>query len=158
MLMPANRQDLLNEFEAAARTVASANELMVNMSERLHHELARYNWVGFYLPAPDEPETLVLGPFSGSFTPHDRIPYTQGLCGAVARSHQTVVVNDVAADPRYLQGSSTTKSEAVVPVLARQKFVAELDINSYFANTFSPEDVRFLESCSAIVGHYFEQH
>ena len=156
--MPPSLQDLLNDFEAAARTAANANELMEKMSERLHADVARYNWVGFYLPSHMEPETLVLGPFTGSFTPHDRIPYTQGLCGAVARTHQTVVVNDVAADPRYLEGSSTTKSEAVVPVLARNKFVAELDINSYFANTFTPHDIRFLESCASILGKYIEKN
>jgi putative methionine-R-sulfoxide reductase with GAF domain len=48
---------------------------------------------------------------------------TQGLCGAAALAGHTVVVNDVSEDARYLQGSTNTKSEIVVPIFAHNGFI-----------------------------------
>jgi GAF domain-containing protein len=151
------KQELLAKLDTLARRAIDVETLMRSIADELHSQLTRYNWVGFYLLADDEPETLVLGPYTGSFSPHKRIPLSQGLCGAAARTGTTVVVNDVTADPRYLQGSDTTKSEIVVPIFAQKRFAAELDINSYFANTFGPEDQRFVEDCAKLVGKYMDQ-
>ena len=62
-----------------------------------------------------EGPVLVLGPYVGAVTPHTRIPLNQGICGAAATTGRTVVVDDVASDPRYLACSIETKSEIVVP-------------------------------------------
>ena len=117
--------------------------------------MARYNWAGFYLVDQTDPGVLLVGPFVGSFTPNARIPLNSGLCGAAARSGQTVVVHDVSKDPRYLAGSPMVKCEIVVPILAKGKLIAELDIESYFSDTFTTTDQNFVEACSAIVGKYF---
>lgn len=146
-------RELLDEFEALARIENSVEPLMQKMSERLHEQFARYNWVGFYLMADSVPPELVLGPFVGSFTPVERIPLDKGLCGAAATSKSTVVVNDAQADPRYI-GGDMVKSNMVVPILVKDHVVAELDIESYFAGTFTAEDQEFLESCAALVGRY----
>jgi putative methionine-R-sulfoxide reductase with GAF domain len=130
---------------------------MERISERLHETMARYNWVGFYLIDPADPGILLLGPFVGSFTPHARIPLSTGLCGAAASSGQTVVVHDVSTDPRYLAGSSMVKCEIVVPIFAKNKLTAELDINSYFAGTFSRSEQDFIEACAALVGKVLEK-
>jgi GAF domain-containing protein len=81
----------------------------------------------------------------------------KGLCGAAATAKKTVVVNDVTKDPRYMAGSDLVKSEIVVPVLSKGALYGEIDINSYFANTFSPEDQAFVEACAALVGSYIEK-
>ena len=104
---------------------------------------------------PADPGILLVGPFAGSFTPNARIPLNTGLCGAAARSGQTVVVHDVRNDPRYLQGSSMVKCEIVVPILVKEKLTAELDIESYFADTFTKSDQDFVETCAAMVGKCF---
>ncbi len=129
---------------------------MEQISARLHAEMARYNWVGFYLVDPTVPDVLMLGPYTGSFSPHQRIAFAEGLCGTAASSGLTVVVNDVRNDPRYLEGSGQTRSEIVVPIFARRKLFGELDINSYFAATFAGEEQQFVESCAALVGKYVE--
>ncbi len=90
----------------------------------------------------------------GSFTPNVRIPLDTGLCGAAARTGKTVVVDDVSNDPRYLAGSSIVKSEIVVPIFARKKFAAELDIESYFPGTFTPAEQEFVEACAGVVGQF----
>jgi L-methionine (R)-S-oxide reductase len=127
---------------------------MEHIAERLHEEIAYYNWVGFYLVDPADPNFLIVGPFVGSFTPNERIPLVRGLCGAAAVGGKTVVVNDVSKDTRYLSGSSMVKSEIVVPLFERKTLIAELDVESYFADTFTAGGQEFAEACAAVVeGH-----
>jgi len=126
---------LLAEFARAARSGSKVDDLMQLICHRLHAELVRYNWVGFYLIDPNNSNFLLLGPHAGSFTPHLRIPLSDGLCGAAASSGKTEVVNDVMADPRYLMGSEHTKAEIVVPLLVGGQVAGEFDINSYFKGT-----------------------
>ena len=42
-------EELLEEFEAYSLSADGAGSLMQHVSQRLHEEMARYNWVGFYL-------------------------------------------------------------------------------------------------------------
>ena len=151
------RKELLKEFEELIASAADAQSLMQRISDRLHQAVSRYNWVGFYLIDKDDPGILVVGPHTGSFAPKIRIPLDRGLCGAAAASGQTIVVDDVAKDPRYLAGSDLVKSEIVVPIFAGKKLVGELDVNSYFLATFNAEERKFLEACAALVGKYFEK-
>src|SRR5215475_1996573 len=152
-----NHQDLLKEFSNYAQTAPTTAALMTHISQRLHDQLARYNWVGFYLVDRDDPGVLVVGPYVGSFSPNVRIPINKGLCGAAAMTRQTVVVNEVASDPRYLSGSEIVKANLVVPIFAGKELVAELDIESYFTNTFTKAEQTFAESIAVIVGKFMEK-
>ena len=152
-MTPAQRE-LLQEFQTYAVTATSAQSVMELMAKRLHEKMTRYNWVGFYLVDPTDPGYLIVGPFSGSFTPNARIPLNTGLCGAAATTGQVVVVQDVTADPRYLPGSSLVKSEIVVPIFSGKKLLAELDVESYFADTFPKEEQEFIEACAAVTAPY----
>jgi len=119
--------------------------------------MLKYNWVGFYMLEPGaEPPVLVLGAFAGAMTPHTRIPLNQGICGAAASSGQTVIVDDVNKDPRYLACSLETKSEIVVPVFANGKVVGELDIDSHFPAAFTSEHRDFVQHCAMLVGKKLE--
>ena len=148
-------KDLFEEFEGYARASRPAQFLMEYMARRLHEQVARYNWVGFYLMENSAPPVLVLGPHAGSFTPTERIPLDRGLCGAAATAGKTVVVNDVLADHRYL-GSKMVKSNMVAPIFVKNRVVAELDVESYFAQTFTKPEQEFIESCAALVGRCME--
>src|ERR1039457_146892 len=143
--------ELLQEFEAFGRSARGVKFLMQQIAQRLHEKMTRYNWVGFYLMEAPAFDVLVLGPYVGSFAPTLRIPLDKGLCGAAATSGETVVVNNVGADPRYL-GSDMVKSNIVVPIFGQKSEVqksevqksevqksevAELCIESYFADTFT---------------------
>ena len=150
-------QELLQGFRHFAETASNSAALMTHISQRLHDQLARYNWVGFYLVDKADPGILVVGPYVGSFSPNERIPINKGLCGAAAMTRQTVVVNDVAADPRYLSGSEIVKANLVAPIFARNELVAELDIESYFANTFTKAEQTFAEEIAALVGKFMEK-
>src|SRR5580765_260813 len=150
-------QDLLQGIRNFADTASSTAVLMTHISNTLHDQMARYNWVGFYLVDPADAGMLVVGPYVGSFSPNERIPIHKGLCGAAATTRQTIVVNDVAADPRYLSGSEIVKANMVVPILAKNQLVAELDIESYFTNTFAKAEQAFAEAIAQIVGKFMEK-
>jgi L-methionine (R)-S-oxide reductase len=150
-------KELLEGFRRFAATAANTAVLMKHIAQQLHDQLARYNWVGFYLVDQVDPGMLVVGPYVGSFSPNERIPINKGLSCAAATTRQTVVVNDVAADPRYLSGSEIVKANLVVPILARNELVGELDIESYFTNTFTRPEQTFAEDIAALVGKYMEK-
>jgi L-methionine (R)-S-oxide reductase len=150
-------KELLTEFEKLSQSAPAVETLMTKISHRLHEAMARYNWVGFYLMENSTPPALLVGPYAGSFVPRARIPLDQGLCGAAATTKKTVVVNNVPADPRYV-GSEMVKSNLVSPILIRDKVVAEIDVESYFANTFQKADQEFIEACGALVGRYMERN
>jgi L-methionine (R)-S-oxide reductase len=147
-------ETLLREFRDFAATAPTAKSLMESISQRLHEMMTRYNWVGFYFVDPADPGVLLVGPFVGSFTPNARIPLDTGLCGAAASSGKVVVVHDVAKDPRYLSGSSMVKCEILVPIFVKKKLAAELDVESYFAGTFTQAEQDFIEACANIAGEY----
>lgn len=152
--MTVQHEGLLREFENLTKTGLSGTSLMERMAHRLHEKMTRYNWVGFYLVDPADSGILLVGPYAGSFTPNARIPLDRGLCGAAALTRQTVVVDDVSKDPRYLSGSSMVVSEIVVPISVKKELAGELDIESYFPATFSKPEQDFVEACARIVGGY----
>jgi len=145
--------EVRDEITELARTLPSAQDFMRTMVKVLHERMLKYNWVGFYMLEPGaNPPMLVLGAFEGAMTPHTRIPLNQGICGAAASSGQTVVVDDVGKDPRYLACSLETKSEIVVPLFVHGKVVGELDIDSHFAAAFTSEHQDLAQHCAKLVG------
>jgi GAF domain-containing protein len=157
MAVAARIEEVRSELTEIAESSRSAPELMQALVKLLHDRMLKYNWVGFYLLEPGaEPPVLVLGAFEGAMTPHTRIPLNQGICGAAASSGQTVVVDDVNKDPRYLACSLETKSEIVVPVFAHGKIVGELDIDSHFPAAFTPEHQALVQYCAQLVGQKME--
>jgi GAF domain-containing protein len=81
---------------------------------------------------------------------------TQGICGAAVASGETVIVDDVNADPRYLSCSIKTRSEIVVPVYAHGKVAGEIDIDSHDPAAFTDAERVFLEEAARIVGSFIE--
>jgi GAF domain-containing protein len=149
--------DILSEvrrFTETAEDFSSLQKFCVNLiSERLPY----YNWVGFYMLDPNNASVLVLGPFRGAPTEHVRIPVTEGICGAAVAQGETVIAEDVAADPRYLACSVETRSEIVVPIHANGRIVGEIDIDSHTLNAFAADDRHFLEQCAAILTQFLEK-
>ena len=150
-------EEVRNEVMALAETTHSAKDLMEAVCKLLHERMLKYNWVGFYMLEPGtQPPVLVLAAFVGAMTPHTRIPLNQGICGAAASSGKTIIVDDVAKDPRYLACSLETKSEIVVPVFVENKVAGELDIDSHFPAAFAAEDQKLVQYCAELVGKKLE--
>jgi L-methionine (R)-S-oxide reductase len=157
MPVTARIEEIRNEISDLAQASFNAQELMGKMVKLLHDRMLKYNWVGFYMLEPGaQPPVLVLGAFEGAMTPHTRIPLNQGICGAAASSGETVVVDDVRRDPRYLACSLETKSEIVVPIFVHGSVVGELDIDSHFTAAFTSEHKDLVQHCAKLVGQKLE--
>lgn len=150
-------QGILEEIASHAATAPSLESLQSFIVDLIPSRLTYYNWTGFYMLDPNDAEMLVLGPFRGAATEHTRIPVHQGICGAAVAQNQTVIVDDVNADPRYLACSLETRSEIVVPVRAHGAVIGEIDIDSHTAAAFTAADREFLEACALIVTNFVER-
>jgi len=152
--MPTQQQELAREIDTMAEAAADVEYLMSMIVGRLQERLSHFHWVGFYMiekGLPGEEPTLVLGPFVGAETPHKRIPLNQGICGAAASSGQTLIVDDVNADPRYLACSLETRSEIVVPIQREGRVLGEIDIDSDHPAAFKAADRELLEAVAALL-------
>ena len=83
-----------------------------------------------------DPGILVLGPVRGAPTEHVWIPVTEGICGVAIAHGNTVFVDDVASDRRYLACSLETGSEIVVQIRVNDGMAGEIDIDSPWRRAF----------------------
>jgi GAF domain-containing protein len=143
----------VRELAASAPTLELLEKSIV---EAIAASLPYCNWTGFYMLDPADSQMLVVGPYVGAPTPHVRIPIQEGICDAAAASGETVVVDDVNADPRYLSSSIETKSEIVVPIYAHGRIIGEIDIDSHTRAAFGEGPRALLEEIARIVGAYAE--
>ncbi len=148
---------LAGEIEEFARTASDLAALEEFAARRIASRLPAYNWVGFYWLDPKDAGMLKLGAYIGAPTEHTRIPVSTGICGAAVAQGETIVVDDVRSDPRYLACSIETKSEIVVPIRAHGRVVGEIDIDSHAAAAFGAEDRNFLEGCAGSIGRFIER-
>lgn len=114
----------------------------VNNARKIAPELCQ--WTGIYYKASflngEESTDLVLGPYIGSATEHDRISLSRGFCGMALREERTVNVADVNADDTHIACSLSTRSELVIPLKnSAGEMIAELDIDSDRLAAFSSE-------------------
>lgn len=143
---------LLQKVEALVEE--DPENVLFRICELLKLEVYHYDWVGFYIQEPKKNE-LVLGPFAGKPTPHTHIPVGKGICGQVAASGQTMVVQDVTQVENYISCGLEVQSEIVVPVLKDGKFVAEIDIDSHSPAPFTDADNKFLtQVCNLLTDHF----
>ena len=114
-----------------------------------------WRWVGVYKHTRGELH-FVAG--SDNEPPCYKVfPATQGLCGAAVESRETVVVNDVRKDVRYLPTFHSTLSEIVVPIISQSdKVVGVISAESEKLKAFSKEDREVLERVALLMGHSFK--
>jgi two-component system, NarL family, sensor kinase len=108
-----------------AGIIASETELdpLLQRAADAIHELLGFASVDIPLIEPDDPHTLVIRIRGGEYKKRirhvDRLPIGRGIMGAAARTRRAQLVNDVAADPRYITppGTSGATAELAVPML-----------------------------------------
>ena len=147
-------------FETLKSNIKKKNflEACEYVVKTLYENIPHYNWVGIYLLS-EEGEELTLGPWAGPQpTEHVRIPVGYGICGLAVREKQTVIVNDVSKEPRYLACFPSTRSEIVVPIITKDgKIIGEIDIDSDKPAAFGEDDRRFLEKIARILSETWEK-
>ena len=150
--MAATYDDVLSSVRLAIEQAPSYTEAMTQAVATLKEQMPDYSWVGIYLMDGQE---LLLGPYRGKPSPHTRIPLNQGICGAAASHKETIIVDDVDADPRYLACSLETRSEIVVPIMRGDDVLGEIDIDSDKKAAFGPADRELLEAVAGLLSRKF---
>ena len=111
----------------------------------LHNAFDHFFWTGFYLVDPEKSDELVIGPYQGSLGCL-RIPFGKGVCGVVAESGETLIVDDVEAFPNHIVCDVNSKSEIVIPVFdGSGELIAVLDVDSAQPSAFDEVDRQGLE-------------
>lgn len=116
----------------------------------LHAHRPDYHWVGIYKL---EGDTLVLGPYCGPHTDHERIPVGRGVCGTAVAENKNQIVGDVRALQNYLACNLETRSEIVVLVRDRQtsKILGQIDVDGTRVNSFNKREEQFLEKVATMI-------
>ena len=92
--------------------------------------------------------------YSVGYPPSDtpvRVHLGMGLVGAAVTSEQPLLVNDVSADPRYIQLVPGMQSELVVPLIHKSRPIGALNILSHNRGQFSQRDVAIVTQFAAHV-------
>lgn len=119
-------------FEGEQDLTANA----ANLSSLLYHSLPDLNWTGFYFLKGDE---LVLGPFQGK-PACVRIRLGSGVCGTAAKRRETIMVDNVHDFPGHIVCDSASNSEIVVPLVAGERLIGVLDLDSPSRSRFDEAD------------------
>lgn len=108
----------------------------------LFAELRDVNWVGVYVQRDPD---LVLGPFQGK-PACVRIAPGEGVCGAAAAERRSLRVADVEAFPGHIACDQASRSELVVPLIAAERLLGVLDIDSPSRDRFGARDQEGIEA------------
>src|SRR5512138_2762658 len=109
------------------------DELIQRAADAIH-ELLGFPNLAIPLIEPEQPNTLVLtvkgGHYKDLIPGEYRIPITQGLMGEAARTRQTVLVNNVSSDPRYLPtpGGCPACAELAVPIVLGERVLGVVNV------------------------------
>ena len=150
------RADRMALVARVARLVTAdlrLDELLQRAADAIH-ELLGFPNLAIPLIDPEEPGMLSLSVKGGSYKrliPGEyRIPITTGLMGEAARTRQTVMVNDVTVDPRYLPtpGSAPAHAELAVPIVLGERVLGVVNVE---------RDEPFCDEDAAIVGVIADQ-
>jgi GAF domain-containing protein len=145
---------MLQELGAFILAGANGPEDVRRMAEMIC-KARGWRWVGVYKHTRNNME-FIAG--SDDEPPcYKQFPATQGLCGAAVETRETVVVNDVRNDVRYLPTFHSTQSEIVVPIVSQSdRVVGVIMAESEKADAFGEEDREVLERVALLMGHAFK--
>ena len=114
-----------------------------------------WRWVGVYKMSRGD--LVIVAGSDDEPVCYPQFPATQGLCGAAVEARETIVVNDVSKDKRYLPTFHSTRSEIVVPIISRSdKVVGVITAESEKLKAFGKEDREVLERVALMMGEAFK--
>jgi sigma-B regulation protein RsbU (phosphoserine phosphatase) len=126
--------DLLHQIPRLIGRLISFEAFAVYLLDEKRGELRVAYSIGY--PGTESPVRLRLG---------------QGLVGAAVSSEQPLLVNDLPADPRYVEFVPGMHSEVVVPLMHKSRPIGALNVLSHNRNAFTIRDVAIVRQFAAHV-------
>lgn len=153
-MMDNTRVQLIDNIRIAVAQETSQHGVLKAAAELIDSFSEDFSWTGFYMLDGD---VLKVGPYVGLETPHTVIQLNAGICGAAASQKETIIVDDVRNDPRFLACSVHTRSEIVVPLMDGESVLGEIDIDSNRPKNFNAADRTMLEKIAEVVVQRLKQ-
>jgi sigma-B regulation protein RsbU (phosphoserine phosphatase) len=85
-----------------------------------------------------------------------RFPLGKGVVGQVALTRQPILLNDVRSSDFYLNANPTVRSELAVPLIAKNRLIGVLDLESAANGYFSPEHLHLLTLTASRIAQAIE--
>ncbi len=85
-----------------------------------------------------------------------RLPVGKGIVGQVALTRQPILINDVTAEESYISANPDVRSELAVPLIAKNRLIGVLDIESEETGYFRPEHLRLLTLTASRIAQAIE--
>ncbi|HEX4283618.1 MAG TPA: GAF domain-containing protein [Terracidiphilus sp.] len=85
-----------------------------------------------------------------------RFPMGKGIVGQVALTRQPILLNDVGADPNYFPANPDVRSELTVPLIAKNRLIGVMDLESEQPGYFRPEHLHLLTLTASRIAQSIE--
>jgi sigma-B regulation protein RsbU (phosphoserine phosphatase) len=85
-----------------------------------------------------------------------RIPLGKGVVGQVALTRQPILLNDVSTSEIYLAANPDVRSELAVPLIAKNRLIGVIDLESEQTGYFRPEHMHLLTLTASRIAQAIE--
>lgn len=85
-----------------------------------------------------------------------RIPLGKGVAGQVALTRQPLLFNDISKAPEYINANPDVRSELALPLIAKNRLIGVMDIESEQADYFTPEHLHLLTLTASRIAQAIE--
>jgi sigma-B regulation protein RsbU (phosphoserine phosphatase) len=133
--------EIAREFGA----ILHLDELLTRIAN-LTRRVIDYRTFGIFLVNDDTNELeMKVAVRYGDTVTVPRVKLGNGLVGYAALHKETVLVPDVAADPRYIKIVDDARSELVIPLLLKDRCIGVFDLESPELDAFTKSHVEILQ-------------
>jgi len=152
---PTSLSEALTTLFALGREVTSVLDLdeLLHKIPELIARLTKFHAFAVYLLDPQRDELTIA--YSVGYPADDartrRVKVGQGLVGAAVAEGQPLLVNDVHADPRYVEVVPGSNAELVVPLRRKGRVIGALNLLSDTLGQFTETDEAVLRQFAAHV-------
>jgi sigma-B regulation protein RsbU (phosphoserine phosphatase) len=85
-----------------------------------------------------------------------RVPVGKGVVGQVAQTRLPILLNDVATADFYIAANPDVRSELAVPLIAKNRLIGVMDLESEQPNFFRPEHLHVLTMTASRIAQSIE--
>lgn len=85
-----------------------------------------------------------------------RIPVGKGVVGQVALTRQPLLINDISSVEGYIPANPEVRSELAVPLIAKNRLIGVMDLESEEADYFRPEHLHLLTLTASRIAQAIE--
>ncbi|MEA3342350.1 MAG: GAF domain-containing protein, partial [Chloroflexota bacterium] len=142
---------LINRVARQATATLNLSEILDTAADAIWHSFSYFN-VALFLTDKGTREVVlhaIAGGHAANIQKGYRRTIEEGVVGWTAETGQTLLVNDVSQEPRYVPLALTSdpvSSELAVPIVRGDEVIGVLDIQHLALGAFDQEDVQAMET------------